>query len=278
VAVGPVEVRAARRGLTVRAPAAFLAPPRPADPIAASPSPRLPALARRTSRLIRPWYGVARGEDGRMRVRFVWEPAADRRGGRRSQLPARVAMKATDADGAALFEGSVAPVSAAASQTPHAVAVFEAPPGRVQLQLSIEDAAARQLDTDVRELAVAALDGPLAFGTPEVFRARTARTFRALASSLDAVPVASREFSRAERLLVRVPVYAEGDGPRLSARLSSRLGGPMRDLAFAPGPAPELYQVDLPLAGLAVGDYAIDLTATSPAGSVTERVAFRLIP
>jgi hypothetical protein len=33
-------------------------------------------LPRRTSPLIRPWFGLSRGEGGNTRVSFVWEPAA----------------------------------------------------------------------------------------------------------------------------------------------------------------------------------------------------------
>ena len=47
-------------------------------------------------------------------------------------------------------------------------------------------------------------------GTPSVLRARTAREFQQLRTDADAVPVAGREFSRIEHLLVRVPAYGPG--------------------------------------------------------------------
>ena len=40
----------------------------------------------------------------------------------------------------------------------------------------------------------------------------------------DAAPVAARQFSRADTLLIRVPVYASGEPPNVSARLVSRFG------------------------------------------------------
>ena len=54
----------------------------------------------------------------------------------------------------------------------------------------------------------------VALGTPEVFRARNAREFRALEAQA-AVPVASREFSRTERLLIRFPAYGPAGTPPL---------------------------------------------------------------
>ena len=62
------------------------------------------------------------------------------------------------------------------------------------------------------------LTAPVVLGTPEVLRARTARDFRALASDPDAVPVAAREFSRTERLMIRVPAYAPSGADLRSRR------------------------------------------------------------
>ena len=47
-------------------------------------------------------------------------------------------------------------------------------------------------------------------GTPAVLRARTAREFQQLRTDADAVPIAAREFSRIEHLLIRVPAYGPG--------------------------------------------------------------------
>jgi hypothetical protein len=54
-----------------------------------------------------------------------------------------------------------------------------------------------------------------------VFRARTARDFQALTADASAVPLACREFSRAERLLIRFDVYG---GAVPSAVLLNRAG------------------------------------------------------
>jgi VWFA-related protein len=282
----PVDVQVAARGIELRAVSGYWTPlpsvlTEYAERRAAEERRRPPEVPRRTSPLIRAWFGVSRGDAGRMRVSFVWEPAASAARGRGGQPPGLVAVTATTADGQPVFDGVVRalPPGTAGLGAPEGYhAVFDAPPGRLRLRMIIQDSAARALDTDVRDVPVGALAGPVALGTPEVLRARTAREFRALEKDPRAVPVAAREFSRSERLLVRVPAYAEPGPPELSARLFSRLGGAMRDVPVTAGPSADLYQTDLPLAGLAAGDYAIEIAVKTAAGASVERVAFRVIP
>jgi len=193
-----------------------------------------PELPRRISPLIRPWFGQARGEAGKTRVSFVWEPAARVPGDRtRAPLPARITLRASRPDGTPVFEGTVGPTGPFAAPGPGGEspqAVFETPPGRLRVQMSIEDEAARVLDKDIRDVVVGSLDGRVALGTAEVLRARSARAFRELEADGTAAPVAAREFSRAERLLIRVPVYGADPEPVLTARLVSKPGETMREL------------------------------------------------
>jgi hypothetical protein len=155
-------------------------------------------------------------------------------------------------------------------------AVFDLPPGRLRLRMSIQDAASQVLDQDVRELSVRDLRGDVAIGTPEVLRARNAREFRTLDAPA-AVPVASREFSRAEHLLIRFQAYGPpGASPVVSARLLARTGHAMRDLPVAPAATPGDTAIDLPLAGLAAGEYMVEVTATSGARDAKDRIGFRV--
>ena len=123
----------------------------------------------------------------------------------------------------------------------------------------------------------AALTAQVVLGTPQVWRARNAREFRALQEHPEAAPVAAREFSRTERLLIRVPAFG-ADTPLVSARLLSRLGVPMRDLPLATGDDASTRQVDLPLSGFAVGDYVIEFTARGTGRDVRESLRFRVVP
>jgi hypothetical protein len=183
-----------------------------------------PEPAPHVSRLIRPWFGVSRGAAGTSRVTFVWEPAARVPGDRARRQVARLILTARSSDGTVLFEGPVAPTGPAAIDDPAATpsrVVLDMPPGRLRLRMSIQDAASQVLDQDVREVSVRDLRGDVAVGTPQVLRARNAREFRTL-DALEAVPVASREFSRTERLLIRFqavrPRWGAACGVREAAR------------------------------------------------------------
>lgn len=235
---------------------------------------------RHISPLITPWFGVSRGAEGKTRVTFVWEPVARVPGDRTPRQPSRLVLEARAADGSTAYEGPVlaaGPARVEAADDGRARAVFEVPPGRLRLRMSIEDAAAQVLDTDIRDLAVRDLNASIVLGSPEILRARTARDFRALEADPDAVPVAARAFSRAERLLIRFTAYSADDaGPAVSARLMTRMSQPIRELVVQPARSAGRHHIDLPLAGFAVGEYLIELTARSAAGEVRELLTFRV--
>jgi len=287
-----LQVRVTRPGIRLRARRGFVAAA-PDEALRATllahandPKPAAPAEpAPHASPLIRPWFGISRGSTGKLRITFVWEPATRVPGDRSPAIkgsPARLTLTARGADGSVLFEGPVAATGPAVIDEPGATparAVFDAPPGRLRLRMSIEDVTARPLDTDVRDIAIREIKGAVALGTPEILRARNAREFRSLETS-SAVPVAAREFSRTERLLIRFAAYAPpGTQPTLSARLLSRMGQPMRDLAVAAAGEPGADNaIDLPLASLAAGEYMVEVAATSPAGDAKDRISFRVTP
>ncbi len=282
-----VDVSVKTKGVQLRARKGFWAPTpdeiQRANLLARANEPRPPVVlppARRTSPLIRPWFGMAKGTGGNTRVTFVWEPAGAVPGDRRVRTPSRVVFKATGANETTLFEGTVRPTGAVVFDGLDAAlarAVFEVPPGRIRLEMSIEDASTSAIDSDVRDLLVGDLRAPVAIGTPEVLRARTAKDMRALEANPDAVPVASRQFSRSEQLVIRVPVYAPGGAPEITARLLSPSGQSMRPLTIEPAATADgRAQIELPLAGLAPGDYAVEIVAASPAGQAKDTLRFRV--
>jgi len=243
----------------------------PKKPVVPEPPPH-------ASPLIRPWFGTSRGSNGKTRVTFVWEPAVRVPGERVRNVAARLVFTAKASDGSVLFEGPIAPTGPAAMDDPSATpsrAAFDAPPGRLRLHMSIEDAATQVIDQDVREISVRDLRGDVAVGTPQVLRARNAREFRTLGVEA-AVPVASREFRRTERLLIRFQAYGPGGATTVSARLLGRSGHPIRDLDVAPAATAGDNTIDLPLASFANGDYAIEVSAKSGARDATDRIAFRI--
>jgi hypothetical protein len=52
----------------------------------------------------------------------------------------------------------------------------------------------------------------------------------------------------------------------------------MRTLPVEAGPASHLFQIDLPLAGLASGAYVVQITAKSSAGEAHDELTFRVTP
>jgi hypothetical protein len=279
----PIDLRVKRAAARVRARAGYWAVS--SDELARIRTASLPAAPRtplppptHVSPLIRPWFGVARGDDGRSRVTMVWEPTRRQTGDRSAAVtPARLKVTASTPEGDQLFDGVVLPVGASAIDGESTQAVFNVAPGRVRLRMSVEDAASRVLDTDIREVMVGGLTGAVAIGTPEVQRARTARDLRVLAAASEATPTAAREFSRAEQLVVRLKVYADGE-PNVTSSLMNHRGQTMRALAVTKTERGGDYSLALPLSGLAAGDYTIAIRAALANVEARESIGFRVTP
>lgn len=304
-----IKVRVKRPGLQVRARRGYwavsaedvaraLAPPRPATP---KPVEAALAAVERPSRarVIRTWIGTSRGENGKTKVTFVWEPAPKVPGDLTSnQEPARVLVIATGVDGAPYLRVRVPEVGtnsgsapagrgapgatngqAPATSRPASQIAFEVQPGALRLRLSVEGVDAQVLDSEVRDITVPDLtSAQTMLGTPVVLRARTPREYQQIKADLDAVPVATREFRRSDRLLVRVPAYGPGNAvPATTARLLNRAGQQMLELPVSRlSGAADSQQIDLPLAGLPPGEYVVEFKATSEGGEAESLVGFRV--
>ena len=201
--------------------------------------------------------------------------------GVRREEAARVSVTAMAPDGSAYFRGRVPDVmiaSAAGSQaagtaggapTSRAPAqvVFDAPPGPMQLRYAIENANAGVIDTDVREIAVPDLTAPqVQLSTPRVLRARTVKEFRELSADPHAVPSASREFRRTDRLVIRFDAYAPAGTPGVTAKLLNRGGQAMLDVPVSTQSTGATHQIDLPLASMAPAEYLIEIKAAGRGG------------
>jgi VWFA-related protein len=302
-----IKVRVKRPGVQVRARKGYwalneeqtaraLAPPKtgPPKPVEAA----LASAVTRPSRasVVRTWIGTSRGENGKTRVTFVWEPLPKAPGDRTAagEEPARVSLMAIAPDGSPYFRGRVpdktaadngggAPASAAGSTNGVAAAPraasrvsFDVAPGKMQLRLSVEGAGSQVLDTEVREITIPDMTGTqTTLGTPEVFRARTVRDYQQLKSEADPMPMAGREFSRTDRLLIRIPVYGPGGtSPALSVHVLNRAGSAMSELTAQPAPKAGSQQFDVPLAGMAPGEYVVEIKTAD--GDAKELIGFRV--
>jgi VWFA-related protein len=274
-----VEVRH-RKGywaLTPEETARAIAPPKPEVPKDVDAALGALQTAPR-GQYISSWMGLSRGAGGKTKVTFVWEPAPKVRTG--GEVPAQVQLTVVGVDGAPYFRGLV-PDAASANPVvrgPQRV-TFEVPPGRIQVKYAIRDATESTIDTDVREFTIPDLAAPeVGLSTPGVFRARTAPEAQAILKDPNAVPVVTREFRRTERLIVRAQAYGPGtEVPAVTAKLLNRVGGAMQDLPVVLDQATGALLLDLPLSGIAPGEYLLDVRAAGQGGEAKQLVAFKVV-
>src|SRR4029077_7894976 len=123
-----IKVRVKRPGVDVRARKGYWA--LNAEQTARAPAPPKPEMPKpmeaalnaisRPSRasVVRTWIGTSRGENGKTRVTFVWEPVARAPGDpspSESREPSRVAVMAIAPDGSPYFRGRVPDVALAST-------------------------------------------------------------------------------------------------------------------------------------------------------------------
>ena len=282
-----IKVRVRRPGVQVRARRGYwayseedvkraLAGPKPGP--AAEITKALNSIAPMTNRrYIRTWIGSDRGQDGMTRVTLLWEPLPPTPGASRED-PRRVTVLATSPTGDIVYRGRVPAELAAPGNG--GIIRFQAPPGKLEMRLTIEGDGTGTLDTEDRDLMVPDLSAPEVFlSTPRVWFVRSAREFTALTTSVPPAPTATREFRRTDRLLVRFDAYAPaGAATAVTAQLLNQQGTKMIDVPIpAPAEAGQPYSIDLPLASFAAGQYLLEITATSAGQkAASELVAFRI--
>ena len=271
-----IRVTTRRKDATVRARAGYVSAV-PIDARLASrgrtPSVMSTRLLRRSA-LLKVWAGITRfiGPDGH--VVITWEAARSSIGDRRR--PARVMLKASKADGTVLFDGPLVAVRSGMAGTPDR-AEFDAPSGRVEIDMTILGLQGEKLDTETRDLEVPSIGAGTLLLPPLVVPTRSAREFREVLDDEHAAPDPESEFSRTERLLIRVPAYAAINEPaRVTARLLNRKGQQIQTLDQTPDTPGGVSQFDLSLAPLAPGEYILEFRATGPAGTTEQRVSVRI--
>jgi VWFA-related protein len=273
----PIELRAKRRNVAVRARPGYWAPlgGEWRALVAAGSVAPISRRAIHSSRIVETWIGLSTDTTGQARMVISWEPKPG------TAAPIHVvAIRARTPAGAELFTGQVSQVQGGSTAQPDR-ARFNVPTGRVELDLSILDMQGKVLDTEVRDFEVPDLHtqkrGPMLL-FPEVVRARTLRDFRAAVTDPDAAPSSIRIFARGDRLLIRVPAYdSSGTAVQVSARVLNEWGQPMRDIDPAENAgANGVTQFALPLSWLGPGLYLIELAGANANGTVKERVAFRV--
>lgn len=294
-----IDVRVKRSNVEVRARKGYYAytnedAARASAPAKAGPPPEVSkalnsiAEPARGGHATRFWTGTDQTPDGKTRVTFVWEPLTPQQGGPRvGDAPSRVMLTATAADGSPVFRGrvgpdeaavdAVAPPASAATSNAGASVTFTTVPGQVEMRMVVENARGQVIDSTTQTITVPDYTKTqVSFSTPRIYHARTAREMLQLRNNLDATPSATREFSRAERMLVRFDAYAAGGAtPEITAKLLNRAGVAMSDVPVQAAEG-KPFQIDFPLASLAAGEYVIQIDAKTASGTAQQMIGFKV--
>jgi VWFA-related protein len=292
-----IDVRVKRQNVEVRARKGYwaytaddaaraTAPPKPGPP---------PEVANALNSIVEPihgghaarfWTGTDQGTDGKTRVTFVWEPLAAQgaaaEASRARETAARVMLTATAPDGRPVFRGPVETAAAAgidgAAATPAgAIVNFAADPGPIELRIVVQNAAGQTIDSTTQNVTVPDYGkAGVSFGTPRVYRGRTARDILLARNNPDAIPTVTREFSRAERLFIRFDAYAGGGAkPAITAKLLNRAGTTMAEVPVQAVDG-KPFQIDFPLASLGAGEYVIQIDAKAASGAAQQLIGFKV--
>ena len=290
-------MRVKRRGVDVRARKGYWAATvddavRATAPAPEAPRPIQKALASistsvQAGKYVRTWIGTERAENGKTRVTLVWEPLPQLPGVRRDPAGPRLAA-CCGRQGRPRVPRPFARCRAGVRGAAHRAA----PAGVRRVRgRSVSCSTRRRAASScacrskrravvacstrrVRKIAVPDLTSPEAvISTPRVHRARTARELQTVAADAAAVPVAGREFSRTERLLIRFDVYGGGTP---SAVLMNRTGQKMADLPVTPAKVGGTHQIDMGLNAVAAGEYLVEITVKGATTESKELLAVRV--
>jgi hypothetical protein len=109
--------------------------------------------------------------------------------------------------------------------------------------------------------------GAVQIATPKFFKGATMKAVMAA----DALPAASREFTRQDQVIVRVHGWTKaGTDAAIAARLLDDHGQILRELS------PQAGTITIPVGGLGLGRYVIEITATDEADTAKVLTAFRV--
>ena len=310
---------ARKRGLQVRARRGYWAATpedvKKAEKSTSTPGPTVPDTAKpvmqalssiavpvQAGKYVRTWLGTERGANGKTKVTLVWEPLpkAPAANVRNDPAPGRVSLIAATEKGDLVYRGRTPDAAQLASANPQATGAsaslpasasaattavpqaltFEAPPGKLELRMTVEGAGGGVLDQEIRNITIPDLTAARpALSTPRVYAVRTPREFQAIANNAAAVPPANREFSRTMRLLIRFDSYGPGNEvPVPTAALLNSNGQKFADVPVAAATTGGTHQIDMSLATIPAGEYVIEITTKGASGETAkELVPFRVV-
>jgi VWFA-related protein len=210
------------------------------------------------------WIGLAPASAEASSVSIAWTPRPGIEG---RAAAASVVAKATNGS-QTLFEGLLKDGRGS----------FTSPAGTVQLDFTIQDSAGEMIDREQRTVTVPDLaKTTLALTTPVLSRARSAAEFRSLMAGPEPLPFAGRDFSRSDRLLLRVVPYGTASADaEVTAQLVGPRGTTLAELPIHAEGEGGGFRLDLPLSSLATGQFLIAIAARTTADRVETLVPLRI--
>lgn len=213
------------------------------------------------------WAGAAPGPDGTAQVTIAWTP---RDGGPpRPGVDVFGKARVSGPDGRVLFDG---PLVQGQTTFPAQAGLLHVAHDPINQD---EDLGARaEMTVEVPDFAHA----PLSMSTPAIYLARSSFEFRALLRNPHPAAYAGRRFDRSERVLVRFALFgAAAPNATVTASLLSHTGTKLAVLPMT-SDASQRYQLDLPVASIAQGEYVIAIEAGQGANHLKALVPIRVVP
>jgi hypothetical protein len=210
------------------------------------------------------WIGLSPAADNTSRVNLAWTP----RPGIEGRAAAGGVVATAKSGSETLFEGQVKEGGIS----------FTSPPGSVQLDLTIQDSSGDMIDREQRTITVPDVaKTTLALTTPVLSRARSSAEFRSISAAPEPVPFAGRDFTRSDRLLVRVAPYGTAAAAaEVTAQLVGPRGTTLAELPIHAEGEGAGFRLDLPLSSLATGEFIIAIAARTTAERVETLVPLRI--
>ena len=210
------------------------------------------------------WVGVAPAGADASDISLAWTPRAGIEG-----RAAAGSVRATVTSGSErIFDGEVTDGGT----------TFRAQPGPLHIDLTIRDGAGEMIDREQRTVTVPdPQKTTLGLSTPVVSRARSASELKSLMSDPDPAAFAGRDFSRSDRVVLRVAPYGSASrDAEVTAQLVGPRGTTLAQLPIHPEGEGGGFRMDLPLSNLATGEFVIAIAARTPAERVEALVPLRI--
>ena len=271
-----IKVRVKRRGVRVTARRGYWAPTEKeitaaaeaaATPVNTALTGALGALSDSVNtRAVTVWTGFGKGDAGRTRVSYTWEPNST------TDKPARLEIQPVDDNGKEAMPGQV--IGGVPGELP-LIGHFQMTPGRHRMRFTSLTAAGDVIDRWIQAQAVPDFTKQsLVLSTPRFLRARNMIEFRAIEANPNAAPVAAMRFGPTDRVLVEIEASGEAS-PTIKVDLLNAKGDVLRALDV-PALSGNKVRMPLPVGALANSTYILRVEASAGEQNAQQWVAFRV--